>query len=380
MNKKILLVSWTVYPQTSGSSVIVSNLAKGLGKDRVVVAGERPESSPKRPWAAESDVPLIYLDPFILPMQRGRRFSKWLGLARVTARLREIIHEHGITHVLAIFPDEFYCYAALKAARLEGVGFSIWLHNSYLENREGLMLRLARVLQPRFFDSAKTVFTMSDGLSDELSRRYPDQAFTTLVHGFEIDQNPQVDVAINGPRTSFVYSGNLNHSCEDASIRQLRVILEREDTEIHIFSGSSEPFERRGIKGDRVHFHGFRPLADFVAGLKDYDIMLLPHGIDGLRSDFEYRTIFPTRTIPLLFSGKPIFAHSPENSFLTQFLRRYDCAALVTEKSEAALATTLNQLMTDAALRERLVKSAVPAANQFSLPVVTKKVWEHCGT
>ena len=39
---KILIISWGVYPDHNGSGVIVHNLAKAFGEERVVVVGETP--------------------------------------------------------------------------------------------------------------------------------------------------------------------------------------------------------------------------------------------------------------------------------------------------------------------------------------------------
>ena len=43
----------------------------------------------------------------------------------------------------------------------------------------------------------------------------------------------------------------------------------------------------------------------------------------------EFRTIFPTKTIEYLISGRPILAHSPADAFLTKFLVENDCALVV---------------------------------------------------
>lgn len=382
MKFKLLMVSWTLYPATSGSSVLVSNLAAGFGPgEEVVLAGQRPAHAPAIRWEEHSAVPLHYLDPLPFGIARGQKYTRWLRLSAVVTELKRIIKSAEITHVLAIFPDEFFCQAARLAALDMQVPYSIWLHNSYLENRSGWLKRLAAVLQPRFFRDARHVFVMSDGLGRELAKNYPGQDFITLPHGFPVTKTSQpTDVSLNPQRVKYLYSGSLNDSCLDASLRLLRVVMARPESEVHLSTGNPEAFSKAGIDLSKVTVHDFLPMDEFLASLRQYDILLLPHGIDGPRSNFEYKTIFPTRAVPLLFSGKPIFAHSPEQSYLTDFLRQHDCAQLVTEKSDIALDNALSELLTNSSLRQRLVANAQPAAQRFTLTSVVAKLKLHCGT
>lgn len=372
---KLMIVSWGAYPSTGGSSIIINNLTEAFEAEEVIVVSQAPVVLPEKPWSAFSKAKLHYLQAHPFGIRKGEKYTRWLKARQCVREIVTLIREEGVTHVLAVFPDEYYCYLAYSAARHVGCQFSVWLHNSYLENREGVLLRLAHWLQPRLFDIAEPIFVMSDGLNRELQKRYPDRKFTTLVHGFKVRPPKELTTPnADGKPIKYLYSGSLNDSCLDASLRMLRVLLTRAHTEIHIFSGNPGHFRQHGIEGEQVIFHHFLPVEDFIAQLDQYDIMLLPHGIDGLRSNFEYRTIFPTRTIPLLFSGKPILAHSPTGSFLTDFLEAHDCALVVTEKSEEQLQQAIDRLLEDKSLRAHLVKQGLRAAEQFRLENVGQRL------
>ena len=57
------------------------------------------------------------------------------------------------------------------------------------------------------------------------------------------------------------------------------------------------------------------------------DVLLLPHGFsDPNFAAEEVLTIFPTKAIDYLASGRPMLAHSPPDSYLTRFLLENDCA------------------------------------------------------
>jgi glycosyltransferase involved in cell wall biosynthesis len=113
-----------------------------------------------------------------------------------------------------------------------------------------------------------------------------------------------------------------------------------------------------------------------VAALALCDVMLLPHGFTGPYHPVEYETIFPTKTIEYLISGRPILAHTPPGAFLTRFLRDHDCALVVDTPDHAAVLAAVQRLLTDAPLRARLVRNALKAAEQFQVKRVVAEFRE----
>jgi len=88
----------------------------------------------------------------------------------------------------------------------------------------------------------------------------------------------------------------------------------------------------------------------------------------------EIKTIFPTKTIEYLISGRPILAHLPADCFLAEFLRSHDCALIVDEPSLEALKRALAILRQDEALRSKLVCNAMQAAKQFEAHEVARQM------
>ncbi|MBK9108459.1 MAG: hypothetical protein IPM92_08830 [Saprospiraceae bacterium] len=108
--------------------------------------------------------------------------------------------------------------------------------------------------------------------------------------------------------------------------------------------------------------------------LQNYDICILTHGFTGDYNEIEYQTIFPTRTIPLLLSGKPILAHSPPHTFLTKFLKDRDCAEVVEVPDETVILQSLNRLVQDSKRIEVLMNNQKEAAEYFYGPKVVKSL------
>lgn len=372
---KILLVSWGVFPGTAGSCVIVNNIARAFGKNELLIVGETPTVDSESVWGEELPK-LIYLDGYTLPSRRGMRYTRWISYPRLVRNIEALAIKEGCTAVLAIFPDEFWMFLAYRVSKALDLPFYTWFHNTYLDNRIGVRKQLAKYLQPRFFRHANINFVMSDGMNNLVSKKYPDVDFATLVHGFEIPKVLFEEIPPITEKVKFMFSGSVNESCRDACERLFKYIMNRPNSELHIFSGNTAFVQQMGLSGDGLHVNSYLPLAEFERRLGDYDIMLLPHGFDGMRSEAEYKTIFPTRTIPLLFSNRPILAHSPKGSFLTEFLLEHDCAEVVQSKSRHDMESAIVTLLGDKSRVEELVKNAIQTSQYFDLKKVSRQLRE----
>ena len=298
------------------------------------------------------------------------RWMRWLLLPRLVRRLSRLIRDERCNAVLGVFPDERFLLAAYLAAKRNKVPFYPYYHNTYRENREGLALRFATRLQTRTFAAADVVFVMSEGMQCAWEKIYPGVRFEPLVHTFSGDMprftpSPPIHQPL---RLAFL--GNLNDSNLDAMGRFRQLANESPDCRLTIYSGSAQWFFKKvGICGPAI-VHEKASDEELLDKLRLHDVLLLPHGFTGNFSRIEYETIFPTRTIPYLISGRPILAHVPPDCFLTRWLRRHDCAEIVDVPDVKQVARGLDRLRNDEGRREQLVRNAVKAAEQFHAPAV----------
>ena len=107
--------------------------------------------------------------------------------------------------------------------------------------------------------------------------------------------------------------------------------------------------------------------------LQEYDICVLTHGFTGGYGEVEYKTIFPTRTIPILLSGKPIIAHSPQGSFLNNFITENKCADLIDIPDKSLILDRLDTITSDLSYQKELVGASKKTAEKFYGPEVVKK-------
>jgi glycosyltransferase involved in cell wall biosynthesis len=216
------------------------------------------------------------------------------------------------------------------------------------------------------FDHARVTFVMSEGMKLEWESLYPGVQFQPLVHTFDGPVPPLGALPpLDRSRIRLGYLGLVSQANLDALQRIVHVVHSSEDLYLNIYSGSPAwQLEKQGLCGLRIR-HEQPTDAMLQDALQSQDILLLPHGLTGGLAPIEYRTIFPTRTIPYLLSGRPILAHSARGSFLSRWIKQHDCAELVEEPDAAALRKAIDRLCDNPARREQLVRNALAAAENF---------------
>jgi glycosyltransferase involved in cell wall biosynthesis len=168
--------------------------------------------------------------------------------------------------------------------------------------------------------------------------------------------------------------GTINATCDDAASRLGEAIARCPDTHLSVYGGTTTKHLRSIglLRGDGECHAVSRE--ELLCRLAEADVLILPHGFTGSMSPEEYQTIFPTKTIEYLMSGRPILAHSPPGCFLTRFLRENECALVVDRPDVDALCEALEQLRSDFSLRSRLAANALRTAERFQATAVAAEL------
>lgn len=359
---KTLVLSRSVPPSPAGTATIIGNLVKQFKRQEMLVLGAKGLNSPSISWSERW--PTIRHVTFMPPSSwRGARYIRWLQWPWLFlfTLLQVLLGAYDV--LLTVFSDDIYLLTGYLVSRLTKKPLYAYFHDVYLDSDSES--RLAHWLEPRVFAHAKHVFVMSEALRAYYQPTYLGQTITPLVHTFNEPIPFDVSVPDVHLPLRLALLGNINVSNKDAVSRFAQLVSQRPDTYLTIYSGSRHSvLDSVGLCGERVN----KTLVSrdvLLDELVKADVLLLPHGFRGNISDDDIQTIFPTRTIEYLISGRPILAHAPAGCFLTRFLQAHGCALVVTEPSVAALAEALARLQEDGALRQRLVDRALQTAEQF---------------
>lgn len=368
---KILLVSRSILPYAGGSSVIVENLASNFGKDELVVVGGVPYFQKKVKERPPHFPEFLYLPIEISFFGRGYHYFKWTQkwqFKPLVKKIKNISQQYQVDYILGVFPTDFFCHAACRAAQELQLPFSSYFHNTYIEN-VNITDPKAPEIQAEIFENSEHIFVMSKGMQGFYEEKYQLNKFVPLVHTFNEYPNilPLKDTDnLQKSTYQLVAIGNFNESNLDATRRLVNAIKDHPKYELNLYTHVPKILlQQRGIDTSAIHHRGFVRPEEVHAILQQYDICVLTHGFEGGYGEVEYKTIFPTRTIPFLLSGKPIFAHSPKGSFLNDFIEENECAALVDEANEQAIIKGLDQITNGLAYQKQLINNAKQTAKQF---------------
>ena len=146
---------------------------------------------------------------------------------------------------------------------------------------------------------------------------------------------------------------------------------------MHVFGRSAAlNLAQNGIPVESMVIYDFLSEFEFFEKLQFCHIMLLPHGFNGAWSQIEFDTIFPTRTIPLLFSNRPILLYSPENVFLTNFFKVNRCGFIESSRDEERILNTIKEIITDEFKRNEVIFNALKISQKFDVRLVKQQLFE----
>jgi len=383
---KILLVSWSVLPNKGGSSIIVENLAKNFKASEMIVLGSRQWRQSTTVQRKAGTAAFTYFFSELYFFGRGYRYFIWFRKWRfkpLIQKIKEIIQTEKITHVIGVYPNPFYCHAACIAAKEMNIPFSSYFHNTYIENK-AIIDPQAPKIQEEIFANSEHIFVMSKGMQRFYEEQYQLKKFVPLVHTFNYFPDKSTLSGLPGNKKDhykLVAIGNFNESNLDATRRLITAIKDHPKYSLSLFTHVPKMLlKNRGIDVDAIDYKGFVNPDEVHAKLQEYDIAVLTHGFTGGYGEVEYKTIFPTRTIPFLLSGKPIFAHSPKGSFLNDFIEEHQCAELVDVAHTDAILEGLTRITTDATYQKTLVAASHKTAQIFHGPKVVQTLKEVLST
>jgi hypothetical protein len=366
-------MSWGVYPDTNGSSIIVHNLANSLGRDKVIVMGE---SMCNEVNYDKLNYQLIHLRTNMLPFKRGIKYHKWLSFFYNFYKANKILKEHNCIRIIAVFPDEYFLCLSFILAKFNKIQLYPWFHNTYVENRQGIFKVFGNIIQPYIFKYATKMFCISDGLTQYFKDTYRNRNFYTVRHAFVISSPVRQSNELNSDRKlTFAYSGSMNDSCRDAVIRICKILSIKENCKLIIFGKrNAEELISAGIDSNRIQSFDFLNQIDFENKLGSCDFMILAHGFRGALSDVEYQTIFPTRTVPLLYGGRPIIAHVHHTAYLSTWLKENNCAFVVESENELDISNEIDEIIRNVDQQEMKVKNAVRLSYLFESKTVADEL------
>lgn len=384
---KVLFISWSVPPTQGGSAYITHQLAKNFNPVEIAIIGGSTLGNSG--FSNYHGVNYKRLFTEINWRGHGARFFalfRWMWFPFFFLNALRYAKKEKPSCILVCFPDEYFLLTGWLISKNLNLPLYSYFHNTYTDNRTGISLQFGRWLQKNVFRDSVGIFTMSEGMNEYYCLKYPQIQYKLkiLPHTFNVNNplqsvNVQESSKTSSPPFRFVLIGTLNQSNMEASLRLVSFFKKFSNLyHLDIYSSSNEQLLKikygLDLNAPGVRHCGLVSQEQVDAVLQQYDACILTHGFTGQYTEVEYRTIFPTRTIPLLRSGKPILAHSPEGSFLNAFILKHDCAELVASKDESELRIAFEKVTIDNDRILELKRNQIAASNLFYGPDIALKL------
>jgi glycosyltransferase involved in cell wall biosynthesis len=287
----------------------------------------------------------------------------------------------GAGVVLATFPHDTYLVAAFHAARRLGLPLYVHMHDLWMENRaaETAEGRFAARWEPIILKQATRVLCMTETMQRHYEKKYGIRT-DCLPHCIsEKDflgapsqvRPPQMD------KPTALFVGAISH---EMNLDALQVLGRASDLlppeyTLHFCTPLDvATLNRKGISSSRLRVEYLsRTEVQRLQGRAH--VLIAPLSHENCAVD-EVRTVFSTKLLEYLISGRPIIVFGPEDSFHVESARTNGWGYVVTNNSPAELAKAIERVVLDQDLAIKLVLGALQEARRRRAQIHAKRLQE----
>jgi glycosyltransferase involved in cell wall biosynthesis len=374
--KNILFVTTFYPPNNTGASVVMSNLIKELDQDTVygVVTWANSYKDKNETINGKIVHKLFNFQYFFSP--RLWFFVRRFIFNYEKIKMIKLIKKEKITDVVGVYPDLDFLEIARSASEVCGVKFYAYLHDTLAEGLgHKIYKNMAKIVQQKIFDTSHKIFVMSEGMKDLYKEKYNVETIP-LLHSFseEVDEK---EFNNNNIEKSIFWGGAI-YAINKETVKRIHLACTDLDYTLTLSAANTyEKLTNLGFENNNIKVLPFLSREDYITILGNQKALLL--SIDwpdesAIHKD-ELGTIFPTKTIEYLISGRPILVHCPEEYFLAKFFKKHKCGIVLTDRDPQAIKEQIETVFSDEKKLQEMVKNAYKASKQFHISNV-KSVFE----
>jgi len=313
-------------------------------------------------------------------IERTRYHSLFLALDGVCrplfeARLRKILTENRV-QAIHLIPHTYALVTVNKLAREMDIPLFLNVQDDieYIAGGHPLLGRIQEALGDAW-RCATRIFSISDALGKEYSRRFGAREFSVITDGLK----SIVDGPCRRPERSLrlYFMGLFHHGYGEnlrAALDALKIVRERHPDWDISFTSRSESVACE-VRADDVpvRIYKFAPSESVVdTDMLEVDLLYLPLPFSGRALSLS-RYSMSTKMVSYLGSGLPIFYHGPSNAAAGQLLEGHGAATICATLDPAAIAEKLEEAMRE---RASTVERALELArSQFMLADQQQRFW-----
>ena len=374
--KNILFVTTFYPPNNTGASVVMSNLIKELDQDTVYGVVTWANSYKDKDETINGKIVHKLFNFQYLFNPRLWFFVRRFTFNSEKRKVIKLIKREKITHVVGVYPDLDFLEVARSASETCGVKFYAYLHDTLAEGLSHKRYKnIAKVVQQKIFDTSHKIFVMSEGMKDLYKDKYNVET-TPVLHSFseEVEEKELNNETVE----KSIFWGGAIYAINKETVKRVHAACKELDYTL-TFSAANTPekLDNLGFENKNIKILPFLSREDYITTVGNQQALLL--SIDwpdesAVHKD-ELGTIFPTKTIEYLISGRPILVHCPEEYFLAKFFKKHQCGIVLTDRDPKKIKEQIESVFNDEKKLKEMVANAYKTSKQFHISSV-KSIFE----
>jgi glycosyltransferase involved in cell wall biosynthesis len=359
---RFALISHVLPPSPSGQAVMLYRILSGLKKDAYYLINTRDGLHPDKNVNDQFRLQGQY---YYLPPEPTISHAYLFGVSwilkiinifiRLYVRTRNILdilrHELNTSAIIVCTGDFVDLPAGFLAGRICGIPFYVYIFDDYLYQFIGSERWLVKLIAPYIFKHSAGIIGPNEFICQEYQQRYG--VTSALVRNpcdkTELEKEPHIQSAGQKSRIKIIYTGAVylaNFGCFRNLIQAMN-LLQEYPVELHIFTAQApEELVDENIQSEKVFIHSHLPYSKVLEQQRKGDILFLPLAFESPIPEI-IRTSAPGKLGEYLASGIPVLAHVPANSFVADYLERYQCGLVAGEDTPFSLKEHILKLIND---------------------------------
>ncbi|MFC2170862.1 glycosyltransferase family 4 protein [Calditrichota bacterium] len=283
--------------------------------------------------------------------------------------------------ILAPYPSPEFLIPAYFSAKRAGIKFYVYMHDLWGENfhDEHYMAKLSNRYEKEILQGATRVFCITQAQANHYKDKFGIRPYI-LPHSIPsktLASMPKKIVPPTLESRTVLFIGHFSNVLNIDSVRTLSraAKLLPEDLKIVFCTMPSyEEMESRGVDTTRIE-RRWLPRQEVQKLQSQANLLVVPLSFNE-QFKSEISTVFSTKLLEYLVSGRPILAIGPGYSFHTKSAREGNWAYVVDENDEKKIAEAIMNVIEDDQLAESLVSGALEEARKRNATIAAANLLE----
>ena len=183
-------------------------------------------------------------------------------------------------------------------------------------------------------------------------------------------------IFINSERNNSMFWGGSVYSINKCSAKRFESALSKLSIKLRLSNANKiENLLKHGLRKNNIEIMPFLSREDYLKLLKKQDALLLAidSSLESPVHEDELSTIFPTKSIEYLMSGKPIIVHCPKNYFLSRFFDENGCGLVINTNDSNEMVDLIDNYLSNIALQTIHIRNGYKTLEKFYISSVKKE-------